>query len=253
MPVIQVNKYSTHIQELNKEAIETVLMVHGMLSNLSMYYFSVAPILAEQFHVVMYDLKGHGMSERVLNGYDLNSMTDDLVALMATLGLTKVHLVGHSFGGLIALKMVARFPEKIKKLAIVEAPNPNDDKTRNFMSEYSRELFNTYLNHAGEGIHLKMGKRQAERSHHQCDFLFHQTSLKNDMLLERDFFSKQEIDRIPHEVLLIYGTDSLCYEAGKYLQGRIKNSIFSLIKGGHNLPIQAPVIVGTMVKAFFEK
>jgi len=228
-------------------------MVHGMLSNLSMFYFSIAPILAEQFHVVMYDLKGHGMSERVLNGYDLNSMTDDLTALMATLGLTKVHLMGHSFGGLIALKMAIRFPEKIKKLAVVEAPNPNDDKTRNSMSEYSRELFNAYLDNTGEGIHLRMGKRQVERSHQQCDFLFHQTSLKNDMLLERDFFIKQEIDRIPHEALLLYGTDSPCCEAGKHLQGRIKNSTFSLIEGGHNLPIQAPVILGNKVKAFFGK
>ena len=96
MPVIKVNHRDVHIQELNKGAAETVLLIHGMFSNLSVYYFNIAPVLAEHFHVVMYDLKSHGMSERALEGYDLNSMTDDLYALMEVLNLNKVHLAGYS-------------------------------------------------------------------------------------------------------------------------------------------------------------
>jgi esterase len=101
-----------------------------MFSNLSVYYFNIAPLLATKYHVVLYDLKSHGMSEKVLEGYDLESMTNDLIALMEALNLQQVHLGGYSFGGLIALKMAIRFPERIKKLAIIEAPDPNDDKTR---------------------------------------------------------------------------------------------------------------------------
>src|SRR5882757_3928108 len=110
MPVIKVNNRDVHIQELNKGAAETVLLVHGMFSNLSVYYFNIAPILARHFHVVMYDLKSHGLSERTAEGYDLESMTDDLLNLLDSQGFDQVHLGGYSFGGLIALKMASRFP-----------------------------------------------------------------------------------------------------------------------------------------------
>jgi len=253
MPVIQVNNRSTHIQELNKEAPETVLMIHGMFSNLSIYYFSIAPILARHFHVVLYDLKSHGLSERTLNGYDLNSMTDDLRALMDTLNLTKVHLAGYSFGGLIALKMASRFPETVKKLAIVEAPDPSDDETRDIIDDYSRELLENYVSNAATVTQLKMGKRQLERNHQMYEFLFHQTSIKNDMLDEKDFFSRREIDRIPHETLLLYGSVSNCRDVGEKLQGKIKRSRFSLIDGDHNIPIQQPVSIGDTMSDFFQK
>ncbi len=115
-------------------------MVHGMFSNLSVYYFNIAPALAGHFHVVLYDLKSHGMSERVAAGYGLDSMTDDLLALMDALQLDKVHLVGYSFGALISLKMAMRFPERIDKLVMIEGPDPADDKTRDIIDEYSREF-----------------------------------------------------------------------------------------------------------------
>ncbi|HTF28129.1 MAG TPA: alpha/beta fold hydrolase, partial [Flavitalea sp.] len=157
MPIIKINNRDVHIQELNKEATETVLLIHGMFSNLSVYYFNIAPILAEHFHVVMYDLKSHGMSERTLHGYDLNSMTDDLYALMETLDLNTVHLAGYSFGGLIALKMALRFPEKLKKLAIIEAPDPSDEKARGIIDDYSREFLEHYVENFTDTTKVKMG------------------------------------------------------------------------------------------------
>src|ERR1044072_9968694 len=98
---------------MNAGAPETILMVHGMFTNLSIYYFNIAPILAQQFHVVLYDLKGHGMSGRSSHGYDLQTMSNELVELMDNLGLDTVHLAGYSYGGLIALKAAMCFPERI--------------------------------------------------------------------------------------------------------------------------------------------
>ncbi|MDF2478385.1 MAG: alpha/beta hydrolase, partial [Sphingobacterium sp.] len=92
MPIITVNNRKVHIQELNKGAEHTVVLIHGMFSNLSIYYFNIAPILAQHFHVVMYDLKSHGMSERVSEGYDLENMSSDLIALLDSLQLQNVHL-----------------------------------------------------------------------------------------------------------------------------------------------------------------
>jgi esterase len=251
MPIIKINNRDVHIQELNKEAAKTVLLVHGMFSNLSVYFFNIAPILAEHFHVVMYDLKSHGMSERAPEGYDLNSMTDDLYALMETLNLNTVHLAGYSFGGLIALKMALRFPEKINKLTIIEAPDPNDDKARGIIDDYSREFLEHYIENFTDTTRVKMGERQLERNHQMYEYLFYQTSIKNDMMAEKDFFNDPEITAIRKDTLLLYGSGSNCIETGKQLNGMIKNSTLIPVNGDHNIPIQEPVLIGNMITSFF--
>jgi esterase len=241
-----------HIQELNKEAAETVLLVHGMFSNLSVYYFNIAPVLARDFHVVMYDLKSHGMSEKVAEGYDLESMTDDLLALMDGLGLDQVYLGGYSFGGLIALKMASRFPDRIKKLAVIEAPDPNDDKTRDIIDDYSREFLEHYVENFTDTTKVKMGRRQMERNHRMYEYLFHETSIKGDMLLEREFFGSAEIDGVEKETLLLYGTGSNCLGAGQLLKQKIKGAQLLEVPGDHNIPIQEPVLIGNLLDNFFK-
>lgn len=252
MPVINVETRAVHVQELNKGAAETVLLVHGMFSNLSIYYFNIAPILAKHFHVVMYDLKSHGMSEKIADGYDLNSMTDDLSALLDQLELSSVHLAGYSFGGLISLKMAARFPDKVKKLAVIEAPDPNDDKTRDIIDEYSREFLEYYVQNFADTTKSKMGKRQMEKNHRMYEYLFHETSIKSDMIRERDFFSATEIDGISQETLLLYGANSNCLEAGKALKKKIKRVELMEVDGDHNVPIQQPVSIGNLMETFFK-
>lgn len=252
MPVIKVNNKDVHIQELNKGAAETVLLVHGMFSNLSVYYFNIAPVLAEHFHVVMYDLKSHGMSERVLDGYDLDSMTDDLYALMDVLNLDKVHLAGYSFGGLIALKMAMRFPQKLRKLVIIEAPDPSDARTRGIIEEYSREFLEHYVANFTDTTKVKMGKRQMERNHRMYEYLFYQTSIKQDMIRESGFFKETEINAVKKDTLLLYGASSNCLQAGKQLNKMIHRSDLIPLEGDHNIPIQEPVMIAEIVSSFFK-
>ncbi len=240
-----------HIQELNKTASETVVLVHGMFSNLSVYYFNIAPILATRFHVVLYDLKSHGMSEKTLTGYDLDSMTDDLFALLNTLKVTQVYLGGYSFGGLIALKMAIRFPSLIKKLVVMEAPDPSDEKARGIIEEYSREFLEYYVENFTDTTKVKMGKRQMEKNHRMYEYLFYQTSIKDDMILEKNFFEDEAIKKLNQKVLLLYGLTSSCINAGKYLNQQIENSSIQFVDGDHNIPIQEPQLIGEALLNFF--
>jgi esterase len=253
MPIKIVSNRQVHIQELNKGAKETIVLIHGMFSNLSVYYFNIAPILAEQFHVVMYDLKSHGMSERTATGYDLDSMTDDLLALLKQLNLSAVHLVGYSYGGLIALKMAVRFPDTIKKLVLIEAPDPSDDKARGIIDDYSKEFLEHYVENFTDATQIKMGKRQLERNHRMYEYLFYQTSLKQDMLAESDFFHSPDIEYISKETILMYGTKSNCREAGKTLNKKIRRAELLDIPGNHNIPLQEPELISNIMESFFSK
>lgn len=251
MPVIKVNNEAVHIQELNKGAKETVLLIHGMFSNLSVYYFSIAPVLAKNFHVVMYDMKSHGMSARSEKGYDLDTMTDDLLALMEALGLKSVYLAGYSYGGLVALRMAMRYPGRVKKLAVIEAPDPSDDETLNIIDIYSREFLEDYVNNITE-TKIRMGKRQMDKNHRMYEYLFNETSIRSDMHSERNFFSDEKIGHVSHDTLLVYGKSSNCADSGRKLYDKITRSKLVFVEGDHNIPLQQPELIANRLKDFFE-
>jgi pimeloyl-ACP methyl ester carboxylesterase len=250
MPVVALQHTSIHLQEMNAGAEETVLMLHGMFTNLSIYYFNIAPILAQQFHVVLYDLKGHGMSGKASEGYDLHAMSDELAELMDTLSLGPVHLAGYSYGGLIALKAAMRFPERVRKLAVIESPDPYEQETMSIVDVYSKELLVHFIN-GQEAGGPTLGKRQLERRHRMYEQLLKESSIRQDMQQERHFFSSEALTGIPHDTLLIYGKSSDCMPAGRHLQEKIKRSSMLLVNGDHNIPVQEPFTIGHALKNFF--
>lgn len=253
MPIITIENKKVHVQELNKGAKETVVLIHGMFSNLSIYYFNIAPILAQNFHVVMYDLKSHGMSERFTDGYDLENMSSDVLALMDTLNIEKAHLVGYSFGGLIALKTTIKMSQRIKQLVVIEAPDPQDEKARNIIDEYSKEFLEHYVANFTDTTKVQMGKRQLEKNHRMYEFLFNQTTIKSDMIKEKHFLSKVDFSELKTSTMLMYGEDSNCKPTGEWLHTQIGNSELKLIPGDHNIPIQEPLIIAENIADFLSK
>jgi len=251
MPVIDIQRAKLHVQEFNSGAQETIILIHGMFSNLAVYYFNIAPVLAMNFRVILYDMKGHGMSEKVKHGYDLSSMTDDLSELMASLNIMKAHLVGYSYGGLVALKMAMRFPEKINKLAVIEGPDPNEQETLSIIDTYSREFLEHYVENFADTTKMQMGRRQMEKNHRMYEFLFNETTIRSDMESEKDFFQQVPMGQIGHETLLIYGDQSDCVPSGETLASKIEKSNLVLVPGDHNVPIQQPETIGSELLLFF--
>jgi pimeloyl-ACP methyl ester carboxylesterase len=252
MPVIKVKNRTVHIQEFNKGAKETIVLIHGMFSNLSVYYFNIAPVLAQSFHVIMYDMKSHGMSERCEYGYDLLSMTDDLRDLLDALNLRSVHLAGYSYGGLVAMKMAMRFPSRVKKLAVIEAPDPSDNETLSIIDIYSKEFLIDYINNYTDTTRMQLGKRQLDKNHRMYEYLFYQTSIKEDMHNERFFFSSEAIGDITHDTLLIYGKASNCLPSGRKLYHTVPRSKLTLIDADHNLPVQQPAELASRLSDFYK-
>lgn len=253
MPIISVNGKKVHIQELNKGAGQTVVLIHGMFSNLSIYYFNIAPILAKHFHVVMYDLKSHGMSERFLDGYDLENMSSDVLSLMDVLNIEKAHLAGYSFGGLIALKTALKAPDRVEQLVVIEAPDPQDEKARNIIDEYSREFLEHYVANFTDTTKVQMGKRQMEKNHRMYEFLFNETTIKADMIKEKHFLSEVDFSELQPSALLLYGADSNCRPTGEWLNDQISQSELLLIPGDHNIPIQEPALIAETIARFLSQ
>jgi len=103
-----------------------VVMLHGLISGSSAsWYFTCAPVLAKNHRVILYDLRGHGRSAPAAGGYDTATLAKDLENLLDAMGVDEpVSLVGHSYGALVAMRFALAHPERVNRLALVEAPLP---------------------------------------------------------------------------------------------------------------------------------
>lgn len=97
---------------------QPVVLLHGLASNARIWDLT-APLLAERFRVLALDQRGHGLSAQP-DGYDFPSISGDLTALIDALGLERPGLVGHSWGGNVALQFAADHPEAVSWLALVD-------------------------------------------------------------------------------------------------------------------------------------
>src|SRR5205085_5221953 len=97
------------------------VLIHEMGGSMESWSL-VAPILAAKRRVVRYDTRGAGFSEKIRGPLTIDTMTDDLIALLDRLGIReKIALVGTAVGGAIALHSAVRFPGRV---AAVIATSP---------------------------------------------------------------------------------------------------------------------------------
>jgi (E)-2-((N-methylformamido)methylene)succinate hydrolase len=97
---------------------ESVTLVHGVGSNLESWD-NVVPALAARFRVLRYDLRGHGQSGKPPGPYALDDFVEDLRTLLDACSVDVTRLVGFSFGGLIAQAFTLRYPDRVRRLALL--------------------------------------------------------------------------------------------------------------------------------------
>ena len=115
--------------ELSGSGSRTIVLIHEMGGSLESWD-EVVPRLAQGRRVLRYDTRGAGMSEKVRGELSIDTMVDDLVALMDALGITgKVALAGVAVGGAIALHAAARLPQRVGA-AVVGSPAIGIDPSR---------------------------------------------------------------------------------------------------------------------------
>jgi non-heme chloroperoxidase len=90
-----------------------------------MWAYQVAHLSERGFRCIAYDRRGHGRSDVVSRGYDMDTLADDLAAVIEGLDLKDVVLVGHSMGGAEAIHYLARHGGgRVRKLALVAPAAP---------------------------------------------------------------------------------------------------------------------------------
>jgi pimeloyl-ACP methyl ester carboxylesterase len=99
-----------------------LVMVHGSgpgVTAFANWRLAIGP-LSERFRVLAPDMVGFGYTERPAGAqYDMDLWLRHLVGFLDALGLQKVHIVGNSFGGALALALAARHPDRVDRLVLM--------------------------------------------------------------------------------------------------------------------------------------
>lgn len=102
---------------------ELVLLLHGFPEFWYSWRYQI-PVMSRYFQVVVPDLRGYNDSDKPSQGYDLETLTQDIVGLIQSLGFDRAHIVGHDWGGTIGWNVAQKFPELVQSLVVLSAPHP---------------------------------------------------------------------------------------------------------------------------------
>ncbi|HSC76868.1 MAG TPA: alpha/beta hydrolase [Pseudomonadales bacterium] len=126
---IRTSRLNMHYLEAGSG--EPLLLIHGWPQT-SHCWYKVMPELAKHFRVIAPDLRGFGLSElqgqSELHGQPRKSglplsrdkLSADIVSLLNALDIKKAHIVGHDWGGMVAFKLALDFPDRVKKLCLID-------------------------------------------------------------------------------------------------------------------------------------
>lgn len=102
---------------------DAVLMLHGFPDHAGTWR-ALTDLLAPQFRLIMPDLRGYGLSSRPpeVADYRMDLLVGDLIGLLDAIGLERVYLCGHDWGGVLAFELARQAPDRIAGLIALNAP-----------------------------------------------------------------------------------------------------------------------------------
>ena len=124
-----------------------VLLVHGWPETRRLYWRVIEPLAAAGFDVIVPDLRGFGDSGLPSDGFgDTPSSSRDLHALVTSLGVEQVVLVGGDFGGAVVQDFAMRFPDAVARMVVFNSPLPYlKDRMEGLRSRSPREAADYFL------------------------------------------------------------------------------------------------------------
>jgi pimeloyl-ACP methyl ester carboxylesterase len=197
---------------------QPIVFVAGAGVPSAMWAYQMVPLAQAGFRCVAFDRRGHGRSSDPGRGYDFDTLADDLAAVIETLDLRGVMLVGHSMGcGEIVRYLTRHGSDRVARVALIAPTTPFLLKTADNPGGVDRAVFEKlragwlvdYPRWLAENARPFVVAETSEAIIQWCMDLMLQTSLQavvecNVAVTETDF--REELARISVPVLVVHGT-----------------------------------------------
>ena len=239
-----------------------VIFVHGIGARKTSWN-EVCKYLENDFTCISYDLRGHGDSPKGVLPYSLEDLVDDLETLRQKLNIQKIHIVGHSLGGMIGPAYALSFPENVISVSLLSTAAFRTTEDKNKVRAVIRSMRENGIGPILSTLTERWftDKFIKQRS---ADVEFRlQQVLETDAEVFLDVFriyAETEmspwLNKIKHSCLVLTGeNDGGCSPRLNHLiADSLSNSELCILKNyKHSLLIEAPHEVGEKVREFLLK
>lgn len=122
-----VNGVDLHVVEAGPKHGPLVILLHGFPDFWWGWRRQIEPLIEQGFFVVLPDQRGYNLSDKPLgvDAYNVDALAADVVGLADIYGRFVFRLVGHDWGGIVAWWTAVRFPARVERLIILNAPHPD--------------------------------------------------------------------------------------------------------------------------------
>jgi len=220
-------------------------------------YDPVVPLLTPDFRVIRMDTRGHGASDAPAGDYTLDLLADDVLAVMDAAGAAKASLCGTSLGGMIAMALATKAPERVEALILACTSPAMDPSTWNqrlaliraegmgaiveaVMGRFFSDAFRAQHPEVVETVRAGM-RAQSVDGYAGCG-----AAIRDMALLER-------LPAIAAPTLVVTGAKDLAtpYEGhGERIVAAVANTRHVEIGGAHLPSLEAPTALAGAVRDF---
>jgi 2-hydroxy-6-oxo-6-(2'-carboxyphenyl)-hexa-2,4-dienoate hydrolase len=253
---------------------EPIVLIHGYGAGMWVWERQM-DALAKDYQVFAVDLLGHGFSDRPKIEYTPEAYVRSLKCFMEGVGIEKAVLIGNSMGGGIAWGMAVSFPERVKKLVLIDAVPPDvldqvqNDSFRMLVEVKDLPLF-PYLLIASrtrgsiKGVLEECVSDRSLVTREITDRAFRLLRIRGTTWVLTSTFRhatealrfKESLSLIPHPTLVIWGEQDLIFPVtvGKKLHRIIPRSILRTIPQSGHIPMwETPEAVNPILLSFLQE
>jgi len=211
---------------------EPLVLLHGFMDCGSAWDPFVEQ-LAARYRVIVVELRGHGRSTNPAGTFTMRQSSDDVLALLDSLQLPRVHAMGISAGGMTLLHVATRQPERLRSLVLVGATTRFVDQTREFIRGSARENLPPPL--------IAEFMKCASRGDAQVDELLAQFQVLGRSTGDPNFL-KADLAQITAPTLIVHGDRDAFFpvDLAVEMYRGIRRSQLWVVPNGDHVPIYGP-------------
>lgn len=261
---LRVHDLNIHYYQGGSPNGETLVLIHGFAADKD-NWLRFSRHLTDRYRVIALDLPGFGDSDRPAGSYDVGTQTERLGDILDALGIDQAHLLGNSMGGHIAALFAARYPSRVRSLALfanagIDSPNKSElyrllqSGGANPLVVRQPEDFQKLLQfvffeppYLPESLKRYLGERaMANAAHH--DQVFQQ-------LVERYIPLEPELPRIQAPTLLLWGRQDRVLDVSSIdvMQPLLqKPSVMIMDSVGHAPMLERPLESALLYRHFLQ-
>jgi len=123
---IETNGIKLHVVQAGPQSGVPVVLLHGFPEFWYGWRKQIPALVEAGCRVIVPDQRGYNLSDKPegMKAYDVNILVHDIIGLIDALGYEKVNLVGHDWGAVVAWRLALKYPERLHRLSIMNAPHP---------------------------------------------------------------------------------------------------------------------------------